>query len=408
MNKKIDKEKILEELMKVVDPGTTNSSEIDELFSELIGNLYQKLVDAEFEEYQKTASKEKGNRKNGISSDKKVKTKNGEIKIKTPRDRTGNFEPQIVQKRQRTITSNLHETMIFLYSKGNSLEDIKSIIKTLYKVDVSNGYISNAISKVSEDIDNWNKRQLKNAYAVTYVDCLYYDVKKDFKSTKLAVYVIIGIDMKGMKEVVGIWVGDGSESGHFWKEIFEELKLRGVERIFHMCMDGLCGLTEGLSEVFPKTKTQRCIVHLDRNLYNSVSKKETKEVMQDFKKIYKQETEEEATNEYKKFIKKYEKDEKLTKRVTGYMEHIYTLYALPQSLRKLTYTTNAIESVNSSLRRVTNGKGMFNNKDSLMKILFLRIEHIESKWLKGTSNWKQILVDLIMVHGNEIFDYIEK
>lgn len=182
MSKKEYKKEALNAVMKMIDLEATSAIEIDDLFTNLIGNLYQKLMDAEFEEYQKSASKDNKNRKNGVSSDKEVKTKNGPIRIKTPRDRTGDFEPQIVQKRQRSILGNIHETIIFLYSKGNSLNDIKSILEKLYNFDISTGYISTVIDKVSEDIIVWNTRKLKEAYAITYVDCLYYDVKKDFKT----------------------------------------------------------------------------------------------------------------------------------------------------------------------------------------------------------------------------------
>ncbi|MEG1306244.1 MAG: IS256 family transposase, partial [Bacilli bacterium] len=290
---------------------------------------------------------------------------------------------------------------------GSSLNDIRELLKSIYKIDLSNQFLSELVDEISEDIIAWQTRKLKKLYTFMYVDCLYAPVKTDLASKKVAVYVIIGIDVKGKKEVVGIWIGDGAEAKSFWVNIFEELQRRGVEDIIHLSMDGLAGLKDGIETVFPRTITQRCIVHLVRNLYKITVKKESKEVIADYKKIYSAVTVEDADNELKKFVKKYETHKNIIKKVNENMQHIYPLFDVPLRIKKMIYTTNTIESVNSVLRKVTNGKGMFMNKNSLLKVLFLSVNKLEKKWDNGVVGWNEILNELIEIYGDRITKYIE-
>ena len=216
---------------------------------------------------------------------------------------------------------------------------------------------------------------------------------------------MLGIDTEGKKEVIGIWI-DRNESATFWNEIFEEIKSRGVEDIFFVSMDGLKGLPEAIEKIFPKTLTQRCIVHIVRNIYTMLNKKEAAEVVKDFKKIYTSPNGEIAKEEYKEFKEKYKENKRLMKKVEEYITHIYALFEYPEEIRKIIYTTNPIESLNSALRKVTKGKGSFINETALMKVLYLRIENLEKKWCKGSKNWRTVSNQLAILFEERYTKYI--
>lgn len=262
------------------------------------------------------------------------------------------------------------------------------------------------ISRVSEKVTKWQERPLKSMYAIVYIDCLHVTVKVEGAAKKVAVYVTIGIDLEGKKEILSIIIGDGSESASFWINALCDLKARGVEDILYVSMDGLSGLKESVESIYPLAKTQRCIVHIVRNLYKRCPRKKVKEIIADFKQIYQALTLEEAEEKYDTFIEKYKENQLIIKYVNDNIDHIYNLFYETPEIRKLIYTTNTIESVNSSLRKVTNGKGMFINKESLMRSLYLRVKDLEKKWAKGTRGWSKILNDLINQYGERITKHL--
>ena len=410
MKKKSENQEIIDIIMKKQQGKLITGKDVSNFFGDLYGDLIQALLEGEMEAflgYEKGAHEEKAdeNRRNGYSSKgKKVKTKSGEFTVDMPRDRKGKFEPIIVGKRQRVI-EDLDEQVITMYSRGMTLEDIKETIKSVYKIELSNQTISALTASVSETVEKWQNRRLKECYPFVYVDCLYCYVKENLTSVKKAVYVMLGIDTEGKKEVLGIWI-DKSESATFWNEIFEEVKERGVKDIFFVSMDGLKGLPEAIEKIYPKTITQRCIVHIVRNIYGILNKKEAGEIIKDFKKIYTSATKEMAEIEYKEFKKKYEKNTRLIKKVEENLEHIYQLFEYPEEIRKIIYTTNPIESLNSALRKVTRGKGTFINEMALMKVLYLRIENLEKKWSKGSKNWKSVQNQLGIIFETRYTKYI--
>lgn len=389
----------------IVESGlVATSSDISELFTDLQSRLYQELLEGELEHHLKG---EKNNKRNGYAKKSRtVKTTAGvKTTIHMPRDRNSDFEPVIIKKRQRVI-DDFSDLAILLYSKGNTLEDIKDLIKQMYKIDLSKTFLSDLISRVSEDVLKWQQRPLKPIYAMTYIDCLYCNVKIDSVCKKVAVYVVIGIDLKGIKEVIGIWIGDGSESSSFWTGALLNMQERGVKDILYMSFDGLSGLSSSVESIYPQTKTQRCIVHIVRNLFKLCPKKDAKLILADFKKIYQATNLEESILYYKEFMKQYETKDSILKYVTNNIDHIYSLFSETEEIRRLIYTTNAIESVNSSLRKVTRGKGMFMNKESLMKVLYLRVQDLEKKWSKGTQSWGKIFNDLILQYEERITPYL--
>ena len=410
MKRKSENQEIIDLIMSKQKDKLITGKDVSNFFGDLYGDLVQALLEGEMEAflgYEKGTheTKEDENRRNGYSSKgKKVKTKSGEFTVDMPRDRKGKFEPMIVGKRQRVI-EDLDEQVITMYSRGMTLEDIKETIKSVYKIELSNQTISTLTASVSETVKAWQNRPLKECYPFVYVDCLYCYVKENLTSVKKAVYVMLGIDTEGKKEVIGIWI-DKSESATFWNEIFEEIKTRGVKDIFFVSMDGLKGLPEAIERIYPKTITQRCIVHIVRNLYGILNKKESSEIIKDFKKIYTSATREMAEIEYKEFKEKYKENKRLIKKTDEYIEHIYALFEYPEEIRKIIYTTNPIESLNSALRKVTRGKGSFINEMALMKVLYLRVENLEKKWSKGSKNWSSIQNQLAILFEERYTKYI--
>ena len=405
---KIDNQ-ILDLLIK--EKGLKSATDISNALNSMYGKIVQRLLDTEFNEfmeYEKGSHKEKkdGNRRNGnTSKGKKVKKDNGEITIIPPRDREGKFEPQIVKKRQKVL-EGFDNLVISLYAKGNTLKDIKETIQQIYSIELSEETISNMTKSVSEEVEKWQNRRLEKCYPFVYVDCLYCSVKEDLRSVKKAIYVALGVNVQGIKDVLGIWI-ETTESASKWCEIFEELKERGLEDVFFVSMDGLTGLPTAIETVFPQAITQRCIVHIVRNVYSTVARKDSKEIIADFKKIYTSNNLEQAKLEYNNFSEKYKENKKMMKKVNDNIQWIYQIFEYPPAIRKAIYTTNAIESLNAGLRKVTRGKGSFVNENALLKVLYLRVKDLQKNWSKGIANWKNVQHELAEIFEDRFLNYFE-
>ena len=404
---------IIDEAVKQFKEGKIkNSLDVEDYLDSLLQPLMQKLLDTELEnhlEYSKYThlkGKKGQNMRNGYCKEKNVKTRYGNIKIKTPRDRNATFKPIIIEKGQTTLTG-FEDKCIALYAKGMSVRDIEKTLKEIYGVKINKDQITTLISAVNEETEKWKKRKLKPLYVFTYADCLYVPIKDDLTTTKRAVYVIIGVDAEGYKDILGLWI-DGTESASFWSNVFEDLKERGVEDILFMSSDGIAGFKGSLERVFPRTQSQRCVVHLVRNIYSLCPKKEAKNIIADYKKIYTSASLEEANLHLKNFKKKYEEDHKrIVKKVEDFMQYLEPLFELPDEIRKCIYTSNAVESVNSALRKVTRGKGAFPSENSVFKILFLRVRDLKEKWNKPIQKWKTIQSQLIDLFGERYTKYLE-
>lgn len=388
-----------------------NSLDVENFLDGLLQPLMQKLLDTELEnhldysKYAHTKDKETDNMRNGYCKEKKVKTRYGNINVKTPRDRNATFDPLIIKKGQTKLTG-FEDRCISLYAKGMSLRDIEKTLQEMYGVKIGKDDISKLISAVNEETQTWQKRKLKPCYVFMYADCIYVNVKEDLTSKKKAIYVIIGIDVFGYKEIVGLWM-DKSESASFWSNIFEELQERGVEDILYVCSDGIAGFKGSLERVYPKTISQRCVVHLVRNIYGICPRKDAKKIIEDYKKIYTSISLEEANLELEAFKLKYKNQDAIVKKVEKTMEYLEPLFELPAEIRKMIYTTNIIESVNSALRKVTRGKGSFPNDISIFKILYLRINELSQKWQKPISNWKIIQSQLSELFEERYTRYLD-
>jgi len=411
-NKSVN-ELIIDEAVKQFKEGKIkNSLDVEDYLDSLLQPLMQKLLDTELEnhlEYSKYThlkGKKSQNIRNGYCKTKNVKTKYGNIKIRTPRDRNATFNPVIIEKGQTTLTG-FEDKCIALYAKGMSVRDIEKTLKEIYGVKINKDQITSLISAVSEETEKWKKRRLQPLYVFTYADCLYIPIKDDLTTSKRAVYVIIGVDVNGYKDILGLWI-DGTESASFWTNVFEDLKERGVEDILYMSSDGIAGFKGSLERVFPRTQSQRCVVHLVRNIYSLCPKKEAKNIIADYKKIYTSSSLEEAELHLRNFKEKYEKDNKrIVKKAQDFMQYLEPLFELPEEIRKCIYTSNAVESVNSALRKVTRGKGAFPNENSVFKVLFLRIKDLKEKWNKPIQKWKIIQSQLIELFGDRYIKYLE-
>ncbi len=385
------------------------SGDVESYIDSLVGPLYQKMLEMELEnmlEYPKYKHKEEDNKnyRNGYCKPKKIQTSHGIIDVKTPRDRNGEFEPIIIPKGENKL-GKFESITLALCAKGLSYRDASVMLKEIYGVDISKDQISTFVNGISEVVDNWLKRPLKPFYTFIYADCLYIPIMEDLKSEKKAFYVIIGVDANGMKEILGIWC-DATESASFWTIVFEDLKARGVEDILYSTSDGVAGFQGSLETTFPKTKNQRCVVHLARNLYKICPRKEASSVMQGFKKIYSATSLDVAKLELDNFKQKFEHLPKVVDKVQSYMVYLEQLFEVPEEIRKAIYTSNAIESVNSALRKVTNGKGAFTTPESVYKLLYLRIEELHQKWNKPIPNWSKIQLQLIEIYGERYTKYL--
>lgn len=378
-------------------------------FDGLIQPILQKCLDTELAmhlDYSKYEhKKDSNNSRNGHCKSKTVKTDHGSVVLKTPRDRNSTFAPILIEKGQ-TSFPGFEEKCVALYAKGMSLRDIEKILTEMYGVKINKESISVLISAVSEEVEKWRARQLQPLYVFAYADCLYVPIKDDLTSEKKAIYVIIGVDSTGHKDILGMWTNK-TESANFWCNVFTDLKERGVKDILYVCSDGIAGFKNSLETVFPKTLAQRCVVHLVRNLYALCPRKDAKSIIADFKKIYTSTSLDTAMVYLDDFKTKYSEQKKIIKKVEEYMQYLEPLFELPIEIRKCIYTTNAIESVNSALRKVTRGKGAFPNEESLYKVLYLRIKELKEKWNKPIQSWGKIQAQLIELHGERYTKYIK-
>lgn len=382
----------LRELMS--DLEVKDMSDINSLFKEMIGEVLENGLEAELDEelgYSKYDYKNKSgkNSRNGYSK-KTMKTSYGDVEIDVPRDRAGEFEPQLVKKQQTSISGDIEEKIISMYAKGMSTNDISAHIEEIYGLEVSDSTISRVTDKILPIVKEWQQRPLEPIYAVVFMDAIHYHVRSEGRIVKKAVYIALGINMDGKKEVLGMYVGE-NESAKYWLSILNGLKNRGVEDILITCIDGLVGFPEAIAAVYPKTEIQQCIIHQIRNSTKYVSYKDIKALMADLKNVYAAVTEEAALEALDKFAEKW--DQKYPKISLSWRSHwaeLSTYFKYPQEVRTLIYTTNAIENFNRQLRKVTKSKSVFPNDDSLLKMLYLATIDITKKWTGRRKDWGQI------------------
>lgn len=330
-----------------------------------------------------------GNSRNG-GYNKTVIGEHGEMAVKTPRDRKGEFEPVILPKGQ-TRFSGFDDKIISLYARGLTTRDIQSHLQEIYGVEVSPTLISTVTDAVEEEVKAWQSRPLEALYPIVYLDAIRVKVRSNNQVVNKAIYLAIGITMEGVKEVLGMWSAD-TEGAKFWLQIVTELKNRGVQDMFIVCVDGLKGLPEAIEAVYPQTQIQLCMVHMVRHSLKYVSWKQRKEVAADLKAIYSAATTEQAAVNLEAFGRKWDEQyPTISVSWRNNWERIVPLFGYPPDIRKVIYTTNAIESLNMSLRKVTKNRGSFPNDESAFKLLYLALRNIAKKWTMPIKNWRDAL-----------------
>ena len=375
-----------------------NAGDMQDALKDIFGPMFEAMLQGEMDAhlgYESNSHVPKGttNRRNGYSK-KTVKSTYGDITMQVPRDRESSFEPQAVPKHTRDV-SGIEDKVLSMYAKGMSQRDIADTIEDIYGFEISHETISSITDRVMEQADEWQNRPLKKFYAFLFVDCLYVTVRKDMESRNCAVYVILGYDVNGMKDILGIWIGE-SEGKHYWMQIFDEIKARGVEDVLFISMDGVSGLEEGARSIFKDVVVQRCIVHLIRNSVKYIPAKDYKAFTAHLKKVYGAASLKAAEAEFERFKQAWSQYPGAVDVWVRNWQHVEQLFHYGSAVRKIMYTTNAIEAVNSSFRKVTK-KGAFPGEDAVRKALYLRVVELYKKWnSRPVSNWALVRNQLSM------------
>ena len=384
----------------------SSMADIQSLFRETIAEFMENGLEAELDEelgYSKYdfRNKETDNSRNGHSS-KKLKTSFGDVEISTPRDRKGEFEPQLLKKNQTSISQDIEEKILSMYAKGMTTSDIETHIRDIYGVEVSDSTISRITDKILPIVREWQQRPLESTYAVVFMDAIHYHVRSEGQIVKKAVYIAIGIDLEGRKDVLGMWVGE-NESAKYWATVLSGLKNRGVNDIFIACTDNLTGFSNAINAVFPQTDVQNCIIHQLRNSSKYVSYKDLKALMADLKAVYAAVDEPSAQSALDTFEEAWGK--KYPRIAASWRENwanLSTYFKFPQEVRRLIYTTNAIEGFNRQLRKVTKSKTVFPTDDSLLKMLYLAMMDITKKWTGRRQDWSVIHAQLAIYYADRM------
>ncbi|WP_027093512.1 IS256 family transposase [Cohnella thermotolerans] len=375
------------------------------LFAEMLQEMLKAEMDSHLG-YEKhdVQNKQTSDSRNGKSK-KKITSEYGEQEISVPRDRLGEFDPVIVRKHQSNVTG-IEDQIIALYAKGVSTREIQDHLHQLYGIDVSPTMISNVTNKIVPLIKEWQNRPLQTVYAVVFLDAIHFKVKQDGAIINKVAYMVIGIDLDGNKDVLGMWIGE-NESAKFWLGVLNDLKNRGVQDILITCVDNLTGFSQAITACYPKTEIQKCIIHQIRNSTRYVSYKDLKKVTVDLKPIYKAATEEMALVELDRFEETLGSKYPLILRSwrTNWDE-LATFFKYPPEIRKLIYTTNMIESYHRQLRKVTKGKSIFPTDEALLKMLYLVTMDVTRKWTGRVQNWGQMLLQLSVFFPERIGQHL--
>lgn len=375
------------------------------LLKQLTKALLERAMSAELTEhlgYSKhdPAGNNSGNSRNGATT-KTLKGDFGEMPLDTPRDRKGTFEPKIIGKGQTRFTG-FDDKIISMYSRGMSTREIQGHLEDMYKVEVSPGLISTVTDAVIDEVKTWQSRALDPVYPIVYLDALVVKIRDGGHVRNRAIYVVIGVNMQGNKEVLGLWAGQ-AEGAKFWLQVLTEIKNRGVKDLFIACVDGLTGFPEAIAVVYPEAEVQLCIVHQVRGSLNYVSWKQRRAVAADLRKIYTAATAEAAEQELDVFAAKWDGTyPTISQSWRRNWDHLKPFFAYPANIRKVINTTNAVESLNMSLRKIIKTRGSFPTEEAAIKLLYLGLTHIAKKWTKPVQDWKAALQRFAILHGDRV------
>ena len=396
----------IRELLQLANVGSMD--DIQELFKDTIAEFMENGLEAELDDqlgYSRYDYKNKDtdNSRNGYSS-KTLRTSFGDVEVSVPRDRKSEFAPKVLRKNQTSISQDIEEKILSMYAKGMTTGDIEAHIQDIYGVDVSDTTVSRITDKILPVAKEWQQRPLESIYAVVFLDAIHYHVRSEGQIVKKAVYIAIGIDLDGHKDVLGMWVGE-NESAKFWATVLNSLKNRGVEDIFIACTDNLTGFSAAIEAVYPKTEIQNCIIHQLRNSSKYVSYKDLKALMADLKAVYAAVDEPAALDALDTFAEHWDKKyPKISQSWRNNWANLSTYFKFPQELRRLIYTTNTIEGFNRQLRKVTKSKSVFPTDDSLFKMLYLAMIDITKKWTGRKQDWSMIHAQLAIYFEDRMPD----
>ena len=371
--------------------GVQSMEDIQELFREMIGGFVDQGLEGELDEqlgYSKYdyRNKETDNSRNG-HSEKTLKTSYGDVEIQVPRDRKGEFEPELIKKQQTTLSGDIEEKILSMYAKGMTTADIEAHIREIYGLSVSDSTISRITDKILPVVKEWQARPLQEIYAVVYMDAVHFHVRSEGQIVKKAVYLVLGLDMKGRRDVLGMYIGE-NESAKFWLTVLNNLKNRGVSDILIACVDGLTGFPAAIEAAYPRTEVQKCVIHQIRNTTQFVSYKDIKALMADLKRVYAAVDEATRLAELDRFDEIWgKKYPKIAQSWRANWAGLSTYFKYPAEIRRTIYTTNTIEGFNRQLRKVTKSKGVFPTDDSLLKMLYLATMDITKKWTGRRQDW---------------------
>ena len=396
---------------KIIEEYNPQSVEdMNNALKDIFGPMFEAMLQGEMNHHLGYENNDKGpkktqNRRNGYGS-KTLKTTRGEVDIEVPRDRDGSFEPQIVPKRTKDV-SEIENKVLAMYARGMSQRDISSTIEDIYGFEMSHDMISDITDAIIPQLEEWRVRPLQKCYAFVFVDCMYVTLRTGYEVKECAIYTILGYDLQGHKEILGLWISE-SESKNYWMQIFDEIKARGVEDIFFISMDGVSGLEDGAKAIFPNVVVQRCIVHLIRNSIKYIPSKDYKKFTEDLKKVYGAPSLKAANTAFETFSRTWEQYTGAVDVWKRNFKYVEQLFDYGSAIRKVMYTTNAIEAINSSFRKVTK-KGAFPNETALFKLLYLRVTELEKKWDGGHVNHWAMVLNQLMVNdkfSNRLTKYL--
>jgi putative transposase len=396
MTRRTRQEQLIDELLQDYD-GPESFWGQSGLFSELKKKIIERTLDAEMDQHlgyckHDPKGNNTGNSRNGRGK-KSVVIDSEPVDLQPPRDRQGSYEPVLIPKRKKYF-EGFNDKILAMYARGMSVRDIQACLLEMYQVDVSEGLISQATDGVLEDVKAWQNRMLDSVYPVVFLDCIVVKGREEGRVQNRSVYLALGINMAGVKELLGIWIAQ-TEGAKFWLNVVTELRNRGIHDIFIDCVDGLKGFPEAIEAVFPNTEVQLCIVHMIRNSLKYVRRKHMTELSRDLKRIYTAATEQQAEMELEKFGDKWDRTyPTISKLWRRHWVNIVPFLDYPQEIRKVIYTTNAIESLNRSLRKVIKTKGAFPSDQAILKIFYLALANISKKWTMPIQSWRQALSQL--------------
>ena len=386
-----------------------SASDIEAALLDMFGGFIEQALEAELDQHLGYSRydfrhKSTSNTRNGRKP-KTIQTRLGETTVQAPRDREGSFQPQIVPKRQTNVIG-IEDKILSLYAKGLSTRDISKTLEEIYGFETSHETISAVTDKVIPLIQEWQQRPLEPVYPIIYLDALHVKMRDGISASNKAVYCVIGVSLEGRKDVLSLSIGE-AESASYWMSLLDELKARGVQDICIACVDGLSGFKQAIQAVFPHALVQRCLVHLIRQSTKFVSYQDRKSFCYDLKQIYQAISQSAAEQAFQTFKEKWNRLVPLAVRVwENNIEEVYQLFKFPKEIRKMIYTTNAIESYNSQLRKVLKGKGAFPNETSVMKLIYLQTIEVTKKWQRQISNWSQILNQLLILYPDRLTPFI--